>query len=100
MLCGWKRARADLGGIVGNSGICGGPQLGIASVSYTHLDVYKRQVLEDAIRDDLNARAPRVMAVLRPLKVTLTNYAPEQVNGSTRPTGRATSTKRGREARR
>ena len=27
--------------------------------------------LEDAIRDDLNARAPRVMAVLRPLKVTL-----------------------------
>ena len=37
------------------------------------------EVLEDAIRDDLNARAPRVMAVLRPLKVTLTNYAPEQV---------------------
>lgn len=32
------------------------------------------EVLEDAIRDDLNARAPRVMAVLRPLKVTLTNY--------------------------
>ena len=32
------------------------------------------EVLEDAIRDDLNSRAPRVMAVLRPLKVTLTNY--------------------------
>ncbi|MBW7885294.1 MAG: glutamine--tRNA ligase/YqeY domain fusion protein [Caldilineaceae bacterium] len=32
------------------------------------------EVLEDAIRDDLNARAPRVMAVLRPLKVTITNY--------------------------
>ncbi|GIK71766.1 MAG: glutamine--tRNA ligase [Chloroflexota bacterium] len=32
------------------------------------------EVLENAIRDDLNARAPRVMAVLRPLKVTLTNY--------------------------
>jgi glutaminyl-tRNA synthetase len=31
-------------------------------------------VLENAIRDDLNARAPRVMAVLRPLKVTITNY--------------------------
>jgi glutaminyl-tRNA synthetase len=30
--------------------------------------------LEDAIRDDLNARAPRVMAVLRPLKVVITNY--------------------------
>jgi len=37
------------------------------------------EVLEDAIRDDLNARAPRVMAVLRPLKVTLTNYPAEQV---------------------
>ena len=32
------------------------------------------EVLENAIRDDLNSRAPRVMAVLRPLKVTLTNY--------------------------
>jgi glutaminyl-tRNA synthetase len=37
------------------------------------------EVLEDAIRDDLNTRAPRVMAVLRPLKVTLTNFPPEQV---------------------
>ena len=36
-------------------------------------------VLEDAIRDDLNARAPRVMAVLRPLKVVITNYAEGQV---------------------
>ena len=36
-------------------------------------------VLEDAIRDDLNARAPRVMAVLRPLKVTITNYPAGQV---------------------
>ena len=32
------------------------------------------ELLEDAIRDDLNARAPRVMAVLRPLKVILANY--------------------------
>jgi len=31
-------------------------------------------LLEDTIRDDLNACAPRVMAVLRPLKVTLSNY--------------------------
>jgi glutaminyl-tRNA synthetase len=30
--------------------------------------------LEYAIRDDLNTRAPRVLCVLRPLKVTLTNY--------------------------
>ena len=29
---------------------------------------------EHAIRDDLNERAPRVMAVLRPLKVTVTNF--------------------------
>lgn len=29
---------------------------------------------EAAVRDDLNHRAPRVLAVLRPLKVVLTNY--------------------------
>ena len=36
-------------------------------------------VLEDCVRDDLNRRAPRVMAVLRPLKVVLTNYPEGQV---------------------
>jgi glutaminyl-tRNA synthetase len=30
--------------------------------------------LEDSLREDLNKRAPRVMAVLKPLKVVLTNY--------------------------
>jgi glutaminyl-tRNA synthetase len=30
--------------------------------------------LEHSIREDLNRRAPRVMAVLRPLKVVITNY--------------------------
>ena len=30
--------------------------------------------LEDAIREDLNQRAPRAMAVLRPLKVAIENY--------------------------
>ncbi|MDR2196229.1 MAG: glutamine--tRNA ligase/YqeY domain fusion protein [Gallionellaceae bacterium] len=30
--------------------------------------------LEAAIRDDLEARAPRVMAVINPLKVTITNF--------------------------
>jgi glutaminyl-tRNA synthetase len=30
--------------------------------------------LEAAIRDDLEARAPRVMAIINPLKVTLTNF--------------------------
>ncbi len=37
------------------------------------------EILEDAIRDDLNARAPRVMGVLRPLKVTITNYPQDKV---------------------
>ena len=32
------------------------------------------QVLENSLRDDLNLRAQRVMAVLRPLKVVITNY--------------------------
>jgi glutaminyl-tRNA synthetase len=31
--------------------------------------------LEDAVREDLNERAPRAMAVLRPLKLVLTNLA-------------------------
>jgi glutaminyl-tRNA synthetase len=35
--------------------------------------------LEFAIRDDLNHRAPRVLAVLRPLKVVITNYPDGQV---------------------
>jgi len=35
--------------------------------------------LEHSVREDLNRRAPRVMAVLRPLKVMLTNYPEGQV---------------------
>jgi glutaminyl-tRNA synthetase len=35
-------------------------------------------MLEHSIRDDLNRRAPRVMAVLRPLRVVIDNY-PDQV---------------------
>lgn len=31
-------------------------------------------LLEHAVRDDLNKKAPRVMAVLKPLKVVITNY--------------------------
>jgi glutaminyl-tRNA synthetase len=34
---------------------------------------------EAAVRDDLNARAPRVLAVLRPLRVVLANYPADQV---------------------
>jgi len=36
-------------------------------------------LLEHCIRDDLNFRAPRVMAVLRPLKLVITNYPAGQV---------------------
>jgi len=36
-------------------------------------------MLEHSIRDDLNARAPRVMAVLRPLRVVLENYPEGEV---------------------
>jgi glutaminyl-tRNA synthetase len=35
--------------------------------------------LEDAIREDLNERAPRAMAVLRPLKVVIENYPEGEV---------------------
>ena len=35
--------------------------------------------LENALRDDLNKRAPRVMGVLDPLKVVITNYPEDKV---------------------
>jgi glutaminyl-tRNA synthetase len=35
--------------------------------------------LEHSVREDLNRRAPRVMAVLRPLKVVITNYPEGEV---------------------
>jgi glutaminyl-tRNA synthetase len=35
--------------------------------------------LEYAIREDLNARAPRAMGVIRPLKITITNYPENMV---------------------
>jgi len=36
-------------------------------------------LLEHCLREDLNKRAPRVMAVLRPLKVVIENYPEDQV---------------------
>jgi glutaminyl-tRNA synthetase len=36
-------------------------------------------LLEDCVRDDLNRRSPRVMGVLRPLKVVIENYPEETV---------------------
>ncbi|MBI5854212.1 MAG: glutamine--tRNA ligase/YqeY domain fusion protein [Nitrospirae bacterium] len=50
-----------------------------------HIGVTKRDavvesaLLEHFVRDDLNKRAPRVMAVLRPLKVVIDNYPAGQV---------------------
>ena len=38
-------------------------------------------LLEHSIREDLNKRAPRVMAVLRPLRVVIDNYPEGQVEG-------------------
>ncbi len=68
-----------------------------------HIGVAKRdaivemQLLEHFIREDLNKRSPRVMAVLRPLKVVIDNYPegaveeldavnnPEDFSAGTRP---------------
>jgi glutaminyl-tRNA synthetase len=36
-------------------------------------------LLEHCVREDLNRRAPRVMAVLRPLRVVIDNYPEEQI---------------------
>lgn len=36
-------------------------------------------LLEDCVREDLNKHAPRVMAVLRPLRVVLVNYPEDKV---------------------
>ncbi len=36
------------------------------------------RVLENCVREDLNRRAPRVMAVLRPLKLVIENYPEDQ----------------------
>jgi glutaminyl-tRNA synthetase len=50
-------------------------QIGVAKRNST-VDM---AMLEHAIREDLNKRAPRVMAVLRPLRVVIDNYPEDQV---------------------
>ena len=53
-------------------------------------------VLEDSIREDLNAGAPRLMAVLEPLRVVLTNYPEgqtEQLNAPNHPNDPAFGTR-------
>jgi glutaminyl-tRNA synthetase len=42
-------------------------------------NVVEVDLLEHCVRDDLNRHAPRVMAVLRPLKVVIENYPEEAV---------------------
>jgi glutaminyl-tRNA synthetase len=44
-------------------------------IGYTKVEAINDvSLLEHAVRDDLNIKAPRVFAVLNPLKVTITNY--------------------------
>ncbi len=68
-------------------------RIGVAKFNST-IDV---AVLENAVREDLNRRAPRRMAVLRPLKVVIDNYPDGQTGNvggdqqSRRPGGRQTS---------
>ena len=50
-------------------------RIGVAKCNST-VDI---AMLEHCLREDLNKRAPRVMAVLRPLKVVLENYPEGQV---------------------
>ncbi len=50
-------------------------RIGVAKVEGT-VDV---ALLEHCVRDDLNKRAPRVMAVLKPLKVVITNYPQDKM---------------------
>jgi glutaminyl-tRNA synthetase len=54
-------------------------------------------VLENFLREDLNRRAPRVMGVLRPLKVVITNYPEgqaEELEATNNPENEAAGTRR------
>jgi glutaminyl-tRNA synthetase len=50
-------------------------RIGVAKTNST----VEISLLEHCLREDLNLRAPRVMAVLRPLRVVITNYPEGQV---------------------
>ena len=59
-------------------------RMGVAKTQ-SRVDIGK---LEFAIRDDLNARAPRVLCVLRPVRVRITNYpddAAEEIDADSWP---------------
>ncbi|HPS19791.1 MAG TPA: glutamine--tRNA ligase/YqeY domain fusion protein [Candidatus Omnitrophota bacterium] len=49
--------------------------IGVAKMNST----VEINVLENSIREELNKTAPRIMAVLRPLKVVITNYPEDKV---------------------
>lgn len=49
-------------------------------IGYTKVEAINDvSLLEHAVREDLNLRAPRVFGVLNPIKVVITNYPEEQV---------------------
>ena len=48
-------------------------------------NVVDMEVLEGAIREDLQASAPRLMAVLKPLAVEITNYQDGEIQGKSAP---------------
>ncbi|MEZ0327007.1 MAG: glutamine--tRNA ligase/YqeY domain fusion protein [Fimbriimonas sp.] len=51
-------------------------RVGVGGKTNTVIDAH---MLEDCVREDLNKRAARVMAVLNPIKVVITNYPEGQV---------------------
>ncbi len=52
----------------------------VGSIGVSKTDgILELAMLEHFVREDLNKRAPRVMAVLRPLKVVIDNYPENQV---------------------
>ena len=48
-------------------------------------NVVDMELLEGAIREDLQENAPRLMAVLKPLKVEITNFNDGEIKGKTAP---------------
>ncbi len=57
-----------------------------ASLAFAKTDgIVERAQLDFFVRDDLNHHAPRAMAVLRPLKVVIVNYAENEVEKLTAP---------------
>lgn len=55
-------------------------RLFIDKIGYTTYDALNDfALLESAVREDLNKRATRVSAILRPIKLTITNYPENQV---------------------